>query len=400
VAELRNVDLHAHYPMHLVPGGDTVTAFKHFLSQREPKLNLWDRVRARLVSFASLFANYPSLTSGPSVTVPLMREGEVAVALSVLYSPFDEMDLSKLHGYGLPPEPRYFDSIVRQLEVVEQELEADHAADAVVARTPAEMDAALESGRVAMVHCIEGGFALGATPQDIDANVTELARRGVAYVTLAHLFWRGIATNAPALPFLPDWGYRLLFRQPSDVGLSDLGEAAVRAMAREGVFIDITHMSAHSLTDTFALMDELDPERTVPLIASHMACRFGSLAYNMSDEEISQAAQRGSVLGVIFCDHYTTDGILRGRTKDFDQTVEVMCKHIDRIHSVTGSYDNIGLGSDLDGYIKPTVRGLEDMSKIPDLRLALESHYGTDVAGQICAGNALRVLRTNWLNRK
>src|SRR4051794_36498802 len=123
--------------MHLVPGGDTVSAFKHFLARRDPKLNLWDRLRARLVSVASLFANYPTLTSGPAVTVPLMKKGEVAVALSVLYSPFDEMDLSKLHGYGLPPEPRYFDSIVRQLEVVERELEADHGADAVVARTPA-----------------------------------------------------------------------------------------------------------------------------------------------------------------------------------------------------------------------------------------------------------------------
>ena len=32
----------------------------------------------------------------------------------------------------------------------------------------------------------------------------KLAAHGVAYITVAHLFWRGVATNAPAIPFLPD----------------------------------------------------------------------------------------------------------------------------------------------------------------------------------------------------
>ena len=48
-------------------------------------------------------------------------------------------------------------------------------------------------------------------------------------MTLAHLFFRQVATNAPAIPFIPDWIYRLLFPQRRDVGLTPLGEAAVRA---------------------------------------------------------------------------------------------------------------------------------------------------------------------------
>ena len=83
-----------------------------------------------------------------------------------------------------------------------------------MAHDPAALDAAIAAGQTAIVHCIEGGFALGATPAEIDVNVAELARRGVAYVTLAHLFWRGVATNAPALPFMPDWLYKLVFTQP------------------------------------------------------------------------------------------------------------------------------------------------------------------------------------------
>jgi microsomal dipeptidase-like Zn-dependent dipeptidase len=155
-------------------------------------------------------------------------------------------------------------------------------------------------------------------------------------------------------------------------------------------------MSTRSLEDTFTLLDELDPERRVPLIASHMACRFGSLEYNFSDETIARAAQRGSVIGVIFCDHYITSGLRRGPTKTFDDTVEAMTRHIDRVHDVTGSYDNVALGSDLDGFIKPTVKGLEDISQTPVLRAALTERYGPDVAEQICAGNALRLLRSYW----
>jgi hypothetical protein len=38
-------------------------------------------------------------------------------------------------------------------------------------------------------------------------------RRGVAYITLAHLFWRRVATNSIAVP-LPERLYRLVFPQP------------------------------------------------------------------------------------------------------------------------------------------------------------------------------------------
>src|SRR5205823_1178013 len=112
-----------------------------------------------------------------------------------------------------------------------------------------------------------------------------LASRGVAYVTAAHLFYRSVATNSAALPFLPDWLYHFVFRQPH-TGLTDLGEALVRALVREGVLVDVTHMSAASLRDTFDLVDELDPERRVPILASHMACRFGHLEYNLDDTSI------------------------------------------------------------------------------------------------------------------
>lgn len=388
-----NVDLHAHYPMHVVPGGDTGTVLTLITSPEGEHLRLRDRVRSRLVGLASRFANYPTFSSGPAVTVPLIRDGELGVVCSVLYSPFDEMDLTKLHGYGLPPEPHYFDAIVRQLQSVEESLAGD-SAEVAIARDPVELDAVIASGRTAMVHCVEGGHALGADEESIAANVATLAQRGVVYVGIAHLVYRALATNAPALPFLPDWAYRLLFRQPRS-GLTALGRAAVRAMVAHGVLIDITHMSTRSLADTFALLDEIDPQRSVPVIASHIACRFGDREYNMSDETITAVAARGGVMGVIFCDHYIGDGLAEG-TQSFEGSMALIEKHIDRIRSVTGSFDHVALGSDLDGYIKPALKGLGDMSRFPALRAALAQRYGDEAAEAICAGNALRVMRAAW----
>src|SRR5207249_1432276 len=105
-------------------------------------------------------------------------------------------------------------NLLRQLADVEADVERNQSHAAVIARSPAELDAALGSGKVALVHCVEGGFHLGETPERVDAAVAELAGRGVAYVTLGHLFWRSVATNAPAIPFLPDRLYRFIFPQP------------------------------------------------------------------------------------------------------------------------------------------------------------------------------------------
>lgn len=390
---MRVVDLHAHYAMHLLPdaAGDPLS-----LLTRGAAGDRWrDRANAALVRLASRVANYESTSAGPGVTVPRMLEGGVAVCCSALYSPFDEWDLTKWRR-GEPPDATYFPTLQRQMDVVEQSIREQHAAEATVARTLADLEAALDAGRLALVHSVEGGFHVGESAAAIDRNTTTLAERGVATLTVAHLIFRGIATNAAALPFLTDGLYHALFRQPKGTGLTELGDALVRAMVRERITVDITHMSRASLHDTFALLDELDPARGVPVIASHIACRFGRLEYNLDDDTIAQVAERGGALGVIFCDHYVRDGLAQRRTQSFEQTLDVMATHIDRIARVTGSYDHVAIGSDLDGYIKPTVAGLEHMGKMRDLADALTERYGAAVAQQICCDNALRTLRAGW----
>ncbi len=178
----------------------------------------------------------------------------------------------------------------------------------------------------------------------------ELANCGVAYITLAHLFWRDVAADAPALPFLPDRVYRVLFPQRGEP-LSELGTAAVEAMLEHRVLIDISHMSARARTATLDLMDARDPARRVPVLATHEACRhrrpLRRREYNLPDD-------------------------------------------------VTHSYDHIGIGSDLDGWIKPALTGLEHLGHMARLQAGLQERYGAAAAQKICSGNARRVLMQGW----
>jgi microsomal dipeptidase-like Zn-dependent dipeptidase len=378
------VDLHAHYPMHVLP--DSAQRRTH------DRLRDWNRRRRRalIVNFVSRLFNYQGPGDTPSVTESLLRDGDVGVVLSVLYGAFDEIDLSK--SYGAPPAASYFADVVAQLELVE-----DHVArtgEAVIAHSPAELDGLLTGGRPILIHAIEGGFQLGQDEPAIKANVRTLADRGVAYVTVAHLFWRDVATNAPALPFLPDWLYHLVFPEP-DVGLTPLGRAAVEAMAQHGILVDITHMSERSIADTFALLDERDPGKRIPVIATHMACRFGGLEYCFDDDTIRRVAERGGLLACILCEHYISSGLKR-RTSSYDDSIELLFTHIDRIRKITGSADHVAIGSDLDGYIKPALPGLEHMGHMRRLQQSLHDRYGPAEAEQMCNGNALRVLRGAW----
>lgn len=379
------VDLHAHFPMHLLVDEQQRT---------HERVQTWARQRfeGKVVEFISHFANYQGRGDSPSVTEALMRAGDVGVVLSVLYQPFDEMDLSV--PYGATPRQSYFQDLVDQHQTVEDYVRA-HSGEMAIAHSAAELDGLLGNGDPILIHAVEGGFQLGHDPQEIPGNVRTLSELGVAYVTVAHLFFRDVATNAPALPFLSDRIYNLVFPQRRGVGLTDLGRAAVEAMVDEGILIDVTHMRSESIDDVLDLLDARDPAHEIPVIATHMACRFGGLEYCLPDATIVRIAQRGGVLGCILCEHYVTSGLSEVEPS-LKGSINALCRHIDRLHDLTGSYNHIGIGSDLDGYIKPALPGLEHMGRMGDLQRALRARYGDPDGEKICGANALRVLRENW----
>lgn len=400
------VDLHAHYPMHLYPEARTRMGRRLRRSRSIFRLVRQQQAwfRALLVGLASLFINYRSIFSGPRVRMSYMRKGDVSVALSVLYSFFDEVDVMD----GVVPKRHYIDALIEQMDVVEDNI-ADHHADvAEVTSNPEKLAAARGAGKTAVVHCVEGGFHLGGDADQVRKAVGRLAERGVAYITLAHLIWRDVATDAPALPFMSDAQYRKWLPQPDD-GLSPLGEAAVREMHRRRVLIDLSHMSERALGDTFDLLDRLDPGRTTPVFATHAGYRFGTQEYMLATPTIERIKERDGVVGLIFAQHQLYDGLVQGpqspadsprprlpKPSSFEYSVSVLCEHIDRIHEITGSHRHTAIGSDLDGFIKPTLPHLEDMRDMAPLQEALRAAYGDEDAELICEGNGMRLLMEHW----
>jgi microsomal dipeptidase-like Zn-dependent dipeptidase len=380
------VDMHGHFPMHLLEDDK---------QRAHLRLTTWWRhlFQGLVVELINHFANYQGPGDTPSVTEQLMHDGDVGVTLSVLYQPFDEMDLTQ--DYAAPPLQSYFADVVNQRNTVEDYV-SQPGRRVVIAHSAAELDRHLsDGGTPILIHAIEGGFHIGRDRTEVQANVRTLAELGVAYITVAHLFFRQVATNAPALPFLPDAIYNRVFHQDRSEGLTPLGHELVQAMIDEGILVDLTHMRAQSIADVFALLDARDPAHEIPVIATHMAYRFGGLEYSFDDDTVKRIAARGGLLGLILCQHYITSG-LHHVPETFEGSVQALCRHVDKIHELTGTFDHIAIGSDLDGYIKPALPGLEHQGRMADLQAALRARYGTDVAEQISSGNSLRVLRTQW----
>ena len=168
------VDLHAHYPMHLYPEARTRVGRRVRRSRSIFRLVRQQQAwfRALLVGLASLFINYRSIISGPRVRMSYMREGDVGVALSVLYSFFDEVDVID----GVVPKRHYIDALIEQMDVVEDNI-ADHHTDvAEVTPNPEKLADARGAGKTAVVHCVEGGFHLGGDADQVRKAVGAACR--------------------------------------------------------------------------------------------------------------------------------------------------------------------------------------------------------------------------------
>jgi membrane dipeptidase len=393
-------DWHAHYPMHVLSDVDPETA-------PDPAVGLMRKVRGRrtlgarfqaaVLWVAMKVGSDRTLTSGPRISVEGMREGNVGLALSVLLRTFEELDLGK--PYAAAPTPDYFAGLLEDMDEVEAEVESHGAATIRFVKSLEQLDRALKEEAIALVHAVEGGFILGDTDDEIARNCATLAARGVGYVTVAHLFFRQVATNAPALPFLPDPVYDFVFPQRGKDRLTPRGEAVVRGLVRNRILVDLCHMDPPAIHEVFDLLDrELDPEARFPVVSTHAGYRFGKQRYMCDEEILLKIKRRGGLVGLIMAQHQLNDGLRKhgDYTTAFGESFEVICAHIDKIAEVTGGYEHIGLGTDFDGFIKPTMGGLETMSDLATLERALEAKYGPEATAAMTSANSLRVLRTLW----
>ena len=131
-----------------------------------------------------------------------------------------------------------------------------------------------------------------------------------------------------------------------------------------------------------------------PVISSHAGYRFGPQVYNHDEAAVRRIAARGGVIGLILAQHQLNDGVRKRETKTFEESFEVIARHVDHLREITGSHEHVAIGSDYDGFIKPTMGGLERSSDLARLPAALSARYGAADAERMRSGNVLRVLRT------
>jgi membrane dipeptidase len=224
-------------------------------------------------------------------------------------------------GVGVQVLPVFIDDDFRPEGALRQTLrmvEAAHrvAADAadvvVLCRTGAEIDDALDAGRVALVLALEGCEAIGT---DVELLRT-FARLGVRMVSFTHFGRTALADGSAE----DDAGSRL----------TAAGVAAVRLLEELSVLVDVSHLSGAGTDHVLSLA-------TRPVVASHSsAYALCGHHRNLTDERLKGIAATGGVIGVNF---------FYGFIDPEAPTVGRLVDHIEHVAGVAG-IDHVGLGPD------------------------------------------------------
>ena len=268
----------------------------------------------------------------------------------------------------------------RTLLLVERihRLAAEHHEDVALCLSGAEVDAAVASGRIALIIALEGAHGIG---QDVELLRT-MARVGVRIVSIAH-FGRTFLADGSGLD------------SSSRSRLTPHGIEALQEMERLGIVFDVSHLGVGGVDDVLE-------RATRPLLATHSACLgITDIHRNLGDEQIKRIAELGGVIGVAAAIPYFIDA----RNPSADRVVD----HIEHIATAAG-IDHVGLGPDLiddfyrevfggwlpvpgfDGSIEPgEISRPSDLPKITEAMI--RRGFTADDIRKVLGGNVLRVLR-------
>jgi membrane dipeptidase len=330
-----------------------------------------------------------------SIDIPRMREGGMN---GIFFSIWID---------GKTMGPQAIQQALDQIDLVRTNV-AKFPKDIVLCRTAEEVRRAHAQNKIAALMGVEGGHMIG---NDIHI-VNVFADLGVRYMTLSHFYnteWSDSSTDKPA-----------------HNGLTDFGKEVVHEMNRDGIMVDISHVSDKTFYDALEVSK-------APLIASHSSCRaICDHVRDMSDDMIKALAAKGGVIQInyeksfidqAYKDAYNkaTGGVVtnidnlkkkcgddgecfeREMKKIEEQliaegklphvTYEKVIEHIDHAVKLVGA-DHVGLGSDFDGANMP--EGLEDASKLPKITEALiRRGYSDSDVRKILGENTLRVMEAS-----
>jgi membrane dipeptidase len=265
-----------------------------------------------------------------------------------------------------------------------------------MALTAADVERNFKDGTTSCLIGIEGGHAIVGSLDTLRA----FFQAGARYMTLTH--WR-----------TTDWADAATDTARHG-GLSPFGETVVAEMNRLGMLIDLSHVSDATMIEALQFS-------RAPVIFSHSSVRaITNHVRNVPDSILRRLQTNGGIVMVNFNPPFVSeqarlhdvarDSVLRemraagadsAAIRDTLQewnarapraTLWQVADHIDHVRLVAG-VDHVGLGSDFDG-ISAVPRGLEDVSKFPDLiaELLRRGWKERDVI-KLLSGNMLRVMR-------
>jgi len=316
--------------------------------------------------------------------IPRLREGGVDVQFWAAYVPVAYI------GDGATAVA------LEQIDLIKQ-LAAAFPADLEIAFSTEDIERIVAAGRIASLVGIEGGHAISNSLPVL----RELYRAGARYLTLTHsktLAWADAAGDSAL-----------------HGGLTTFGREVVHEMNRLGMLVDLSHVTPEVMRDALEAS-------AAPVIFSHSSARaVADHPRNVPDDVLRLVARNGGVVMVnsvsgfvvpesarrireIFrvqerlrAEHADEEAFQQAFTQWLFDNIEagdiqVVADHIEHIVRVAG-IDHVGLGSDFDG-IAVVPRGLEDVSKFPELTVVLAQRgYSEEDLRKILGVNLLRAFR-------
>lgn len=205
---------------------------------------------------------------------------------------------------------------------------AEYSGKIAQAKNARELEAVLNSGRIAAVLAVEGGCALAGEL----ANIAKIKADGVCFLTLT---WNG--ENE-----LGSGTYE-------NKGLTGFGREAVAEMERCGIVADASHLSD-------AGFDDLLKTAKKPFIATHSNSRaVCDVPRNLRDDQFAEIVKRGGLVGINFYVNFLCESNREAAG------YEDVLRHIEHFLKLGGE-DVLALGSDYDGADMP--EGLDSVEKI------------------------------------
>ena len=358
------------------------------------------------------------------VDIPKLLQGGIDVVFSTVYLPERPfIDNSDIMNVSIEILKRFFTSFTDKVEdnsssnrPFEQTLgiidqfenkvkEAKSRGFSVsIPKNYKELQESIENGEIAFLHAVEGAHSLGRNHQntsDYLDNLKSLQDKGVCQMTLAHFYPNDVTYQITGIP--PTIRKLLGCKNTSnpEKGLTDIGEAVVKEMLRIGMVVDLTHSTPLARKKVFEINRSLGDNRR-PLVFSHAGVQKlfkdqsnSDKLYNLADDEIREIHHCHGAIGLI-ADNYWVFGE-EEKLFQYNPVIPKLIETIDTIHDITGTYENIAVGTDYDGFTD-TSDDLLDPSQMPNLTQALLDHINDPAQVKlILGGNALRVLKEGWI---